>query len=99
MYQDIIAPRPGLQTYRLSLYAAASNTAAPKTDGRVGANASGTVSLPVVADGTYHQQRETVKRTSHKLGVEDDATSDHVRHAAVMKANRTTKAFSKANKT
>ena len=38
----------------MSFYAAASVAPAPKTDGRVGADGSATVSLPVVADGTYH---------------------------------------------
>lgn len=54
MYQDVVAPKRGLNTYTLTVYAAASMTPAPKTDGRVGADGATTVAMPVVADGTYH---------------------------------------------
>lgn len=60
IYQDVVAPRTGLHAYRVSFYAAASMIPTPKTDGRVGATGSGTVSASVVGDGTYHQYSMTV---------------------------------------
>jgi hypothetical protein len=55
MHQVVTAPNPGVHTYALSVYAAASVIPSPKRDGRIGADAMGTVSLPIVADGTYHR--------------------------------------------
>jgi phospholipase C len=55
IYQDVVAPKRGLNTYTLSMYAAASLTPTPKGDGRVGADGAASVAMPVVADGTYHQ--------------------------------------------
>jgi hypothetical protein len=57
IHQIVTAPRRGLQSYTLTFNAVA---AAHKLDGRVGADAAGTVSMPVIADGTYHPYTMTV---------------------------------------